>query len=399
MLPFVLQLREAGIPISVRYILEFYRALRQGLAPDVDRLFLLARLIFIKRVEHYDLFERVFAAYFLGKGLALESPDWEDLLDGKPFQQWLQDQIATGNLPPDALRKFSTEELLARFWETVLAQRGEHHGGNTWVGTRGRSPFGHGGHHGGGIRVYGDSLYGTAQKVVARRNYVNYSENSTLGQGNLRQVLASLKNLQAVGPENELNVDETIARTAKNGGEIELVFSRELRDRLKLVVLLDNGGYSMMPYVELVRRVFGRIQAQFKELKYYYFHNCVYGTVYSDPARSRPVPWDRFTGGGRERRLILIGDANMAPAELMAANGGISIHATERRPGREWLMELKTAFPVSVWLNPIPRARWGQQSRTIDQIGRIFYMEDLTLAGIKNVVEYLNVQGRAFRAA
>jgi uncharacterized protein len=399
MLSFVLQLREAGIPISVRYILEFYRALQQGLAPDVDRLFLLARLIFIKRVEHYDLFERVFAAYFLGKGLAWESPDWEDLLDAKPFQQWLQDQIATGNLPPDALRQFSTEELLARFWETVLAQRGEHHGGNTWVGTRGRSPFGHGGRHGGGIRVYGDSLYGTAQKVVARRNYVNYSETSTLGQGNLRQVLASLKNLQAVGPENELNVDETIARTAKNGGEIELVFSRELRDRLKLVVLLDNGGYSMMPYVELVRRVFGRIQAQFKELKYYYFHNCVYGTVYIDPARSRPLPWDRLVGGGSDRRLILIGDGNMAPAELMAANGGISIYTTERRPGREWLMELKAAFPTSVWLNPIPRARWGQQSRTIDQIGRIFHMEDLTLAGIKNAVDYLNIQGRAFRAA
>ncbi len=397
MLPFVLQLRHVGIPISVRYVLEFYRALQQGLAPDVDRLFLLARLVFIKRVEHYDLFERVFAAYFLAQGQMPDSPDWEDLLAGKPFQAWLRDQIAAGNLPEDALRQFGTEELLARFWETVLAQRGEHHGGNTWVGTRGRSPFGHGGRQGGGMRVYGDSLYGTAQKVVGRRNYVNYSDTSTLSRGNLRQVLASLKNLQAVGPESELNVDETIARTAKNGGEIDPVFARELRDRLKLVMLLDNGGYSMMPYVELVRQIFGRIQAQFKELKYYYFHNCVYGTVYVDPARSRPLPWDRLTGGGQDRRLIIIGDANMAPAELMAANGGISIYATERKPGREWLQELKVAFPVSVWLNPIPRARWGQQSMTIDQIGRIFHMEDLTLAGIKNAVDYLNIQGRAVR--
>jgi uncharacterized protein with von Willebrand factor type A (vWA) domain len=319
MLPFVLQLREAGIPVSVRYILEFYRALQQGLAPDVDRLFLLARLIFIKRVEHYDLFERVFAAYFLGKGLALESPDWEDLLDGKPFQEWLQDQIATGNLPPDALRQFSTEELLARFWETVLAQRGEHHGGNTWVGTRGRSPFGHGGLQGGGIRVHGDSLYGTAQKVVARRNYIDYSETSMLSQGNLRQVLASLKNLQAVGPENELNVDETIARTAKNGGEIELVFSRELRDRLKLVVLLDNGGYSMMPYVELVRRVFARIQAQFKELATTFW---LYLCRASDPARSRPPPLRPVYW--RRRGVLDPRRCQHGAGRVMAANGGIA---------------------------------------------------------------------------
>ena len=399
MLPFILGLRQAGVPISVRYVLEFYRALLHGLAPDVDRLFLLARLVFVKRVEHYDLFEQVFAAYFLGKGKFPDDPDWENLLSGKPFEEWLRDQIAAGRLPEDALRQFSQEELLTRFWETLLAQRGEHHGGNTWVGTRGRSPFGHGGQHGGGIRVHGDSLYGTAQKVVARRNYVDYSDRTTLGRGNLRQVLASLKSLQAVGPENELNVDETIARTAKNGGEIELVFSRELRDRLKLVVLLDNGGYSMMPYVELVQTVFGRMQAQFRELKYYYFHNCIYGTVYLDPARSRPLQWERLTGGGQDRRLIIIGDANMAPSELMAANGAISIYATERKPGREWLKELKAAFPVSIWLNPIPKDRWGLQSMTIDQIGRIFHMEDLTLAGIKNAVDYLNVQGQAFRAA
>ncbi|HAA01994.1 MAG TPA: hypothetical protein DCE18_01335 [Syntrophobacteraceae bacterium] len=399
MLPFILELRQAGIPISVRYVLEFYRALQQGLAPDVDRLFVLARLVFVKRVEHYDLFERVFGAYFLGKGSFPEDPDWKDLLGGKPFEEWLRDQIAAGKLPPDALRQFSNEDLLARFWETLLAQQGAHHGGNTWVGTRGRSPYGHGGRHGGGIRVHGDSLHGTAQKVIARRNYVDYSDKATMGRGNLRQVLASLKNLQAVGPESELNVDETIARTAKNGGEIELVFARELRDRLKLVVLLDNGGYSMMPYVELVRTVFGRMQNQFRELKTYYFHNCIYGTVYLDPARTRPLPWERLCGGGQERRLIIIGDANMAPSELMAANGAISIYTTERKPGREWLRELKSAFPVSVWLNPIPKNRWGLQSATIDQIGRIFYMEDVTLAGIKNAVDYLNIQGQAFRAA
>jgi uncharacterized protein with von Willebrand factor type A (vWA) domain len=397
MLPFIYQLRQAGVPVSVRYILEFYRALLKGLAPDLDRLFLLARLVFVKRVEHYDAFERAFAAFFLGKDQGQAALDWEELLAGKPFEDWLRDQIEAGHISLDALREFNTEELLARFWETLLAQQGEHHGGNTWVGTRGQSPFGHGGRHGGGIRVHGESLYGTAQKVIARRNYINYSDSSTMARENLRQVLASLKSLQFVGPETELNVDETIYRTAKNGGEIELIFGRELRDRLKLVVLLDNGGYSMMPYVNLVKQVFSKIQAQFKELKYYYFHNCIYGTVYQDQARFTPLPWQQFTSGGRDRRLIVIGDANMAPAELMAANGGIDFHATERKPGRDWLKDLKAAFPLSVWLNPIPRDRWPLHSSTIDQIGRIFHMQDLTLAGIKNAVDYLNIQGQAFR--
>jgi len=394
MLSFIYQLRQAGIPVSVRYILEFYRALRAGLAPDLDRLFLLARLIFIKHLEYYDAFERVFASCFLGTDQQQEMPDWEDLLAGKPFQQWLRELIEAGEISADALREFDTEELLARFWETLLAQQGAHHGGNTWVGTKGRSPFGHSGREGGGIRVHGQSLYGTAQKVIASRNYLRYSKKSTIATENLGQVLASLKSLQFAGPETELNIDETISRTARNGGEIELIFARELRDRLKLIVLLDNGGYSMVPFVELVTTVLGRIREQIRELKYYYFHNCIYGAVYRDPPRTRVLPWEDLVSQGSDSRLMIIGDANMAPAELMAAHGSIHPGTAERKPGREWLAELGAAFPVSVWLNPIPSQQWGTESRTIEQIGRIFHMEDLTLAGIKHAVEYLNAQGQ-----
>jgi hypothetical protein len=397
MIPFIYDLRKAGIPISVRYVLEFYRALLKGLAPDVDRLFLLGRLIFVKRVEHYDAYERAFAAHFFGENRGRTISDWEELLASKPFEEWLREQLAAGTFAIDELREFDTEGLLARFWETILAQHGKHEGGHTWVGTRGRSPFGHSGRAGGGIRVHGESLYGTAQKVIASRNYLNYSETASMGFENLRQVLASLKNLQMVGPESELSVDETIARTAKNGGEIELIFARELRDRLKLIVLLDNGGYSMVPYVNLVKTVFSKIRAQFKELRYYYFHNCIYGTVYQDQARTKPITWDHFIRGGNNCRLIIIGDANMAPAELMAANGSINLHTTERRPGREWLKELKASFPISVWLNPIAKEYWPTESVTIEHIGRIFHMEDLTLAGIKNAVEYLNERGKELR--
>ncbi len=389
MIAFIQQLRKAEIPVSVRYVLEFYDGIRRGLAPDLDRLFLLARLVFVKRVEHYDAFERVFAAFFLGKDSG-QMPQWEETFAGKPFEEWLREQVAKGAISLDELRTFELDELLKRFWETMLKQEGEHHGGNRWIGTGGRSPFGHSGSSGGGVRVYGKGLHGTAQKVIDRRNYMNYSGKSALAGTNVGQALAALKNHKRAGPETELEIDETIHRTAKNGGEIELVFTKELRDRLKLVVLLDNGGYSMEPHLQLVKEVFGKMRDRFKDLKYYYFHNCLYGTVYEDMRRTVAVAWETLVSRGADTHLIVIGDANMAPSELMAANGSLYSHTHDRRPGIEWLKQLRAAFPASVWLNPIPRQYWAGESVTITHVGRIFPMEDLTLAGIKNGVQILS---------
>jgi uncharacterized protein with von Willebrand factor type A (vWA) domain len=395
-LDFIYQLREAGVPVSVQYILEFYRALARGLAADLDQLFLLARLIFVKRVEHYDIFEQVFAAFFFGAGRPRRMPDWEELLAGKPFQEWLQEQLESGQLTPEEIRQFEQQELLTRFWETVLRQQGRHQGGATWVGTRGFSPYGHSGRHAGGIRVHGRSLYRSAQKVIGERRYIDYSEKSTLSHENLRQALASLRSLRPTGPETELDVDETIAQTAKNGGEIELIFTRELRNRLKLIVLLDNGGYSMDPHIPLVRTIFNKLRGLFRDVSFYYFHNCIYGTVYKDPRRTEPVKWARFLADPKSTRLVIIGDANMAPSELMAASGSIDIHTSARQAGVDWLQELKAAYPVNVWLNPIRKNYWPHESMTVQQIGQIFPMEDLTLAGIKNAVAGLNLRGQAF---
>jgi uncharacterized protein len=396
MIGFVYHLQDAGIPVSVQYILEFYRGLQQGLARNLDQLFLLARLVFVKRVEFYDAFEQAFASFFLGVEGSSPSANWEELIAGKPFQDWLRDQLEQGLLTPEQLNEFDTEELLTRFWETVLAQKGEHHGGNRWVGTGGRSPFGHSGRHAGGIRVHGQSLYRSAQKVIGDRRYINYSDQSSLSNENLRQALTSLRSLRPLGPETELDIDETIAKTARNGGEIELIFRRELRNRLKLFVMLDNGGYSMTPYIPLVKTIFAKLRDVFQDVTFFYFHNCIYGTVYRDPQRLQSVKWDKLVSENKSTRLILIGDANMAPAELMASYGYFDTNTLIRKPGKEWLQELKTAFPVSVWLNPIPKSYWARESMTIQQIGRIYTMEDLTLAGIKNAVSYLNIQGQTY---
>jgi uncharacterized protein with von Willebrand factor type A (vWA) domain len=388
--PFFYQLRDQGIPISLRYVLEFYQALEKGLAPDLDRLFILMRLIFVKKVEHFHTFEQAFASYFLGlEGDAIPRfslQAWED----KDISRWLEQELAAGALSDDALEQLSLAELLQKFWEVAMEQKGKHRGGHTWVGTGGTSAFGHTGAEREGIRVEGDSLHGSALKVIESRRYVDYAASATLRAENLRQVLGALKHMAPAGPATELDVDETIDQSCRNGGEIELVFRRELKDRIQLMVLLDNGGASMRPYLDLVKLVFGLMRDQFKDLDYYYFHNCIYGCVYSDPQRLTPYPIYQMLRRDPETRVIMIGDANMAPAELMLSNGAIDYFSKVRVPGRDWLWQVRNYFGHSVWLNPIPRVQWPQESQTIYQIGEIFPMEDLTLAGIRRAVEWLN---------
>jgi uncharacterized protein with von Willebrand factor type A (vWA) domain len=392
-LPFFQLLRDQGVPVSLRHVLEFYEALEKGLAPDPDRLFILLRLTCVKKLEHFDAFEQTFAAYFLdaehGRVPRLSRDFWES----KSFRRWLEEEVRRGAVAEKDLEHLPLEDLLRRFWEVALKQVGKHRGGHTWIGTGGTSPFGHSGAEREGVRVYGDSVHSSALKVIEARRYVDYAAAATLRAENLRQALASLRHMVPTGPATELDVDETVTRSSRNGGEIELIFRRELRDRIQVVVLLDNGGSSMIPYVDLVKLVFGKMRDQFRDLDYYYFHNCIYGYVYSDHQRLTPYPLHQLLRRDPETRLIIIGDANMAPAELLLSNGAIDYFSKVRVPGREWLLQLRSHFSRSVWLNPIPRARWARESSSIKSIAQIFPMEDLTLAGIRQAVEWLNAGG------
>ncbi len=392
MIGFFYELKKAGVPVSVHGIMDFYKALSNGLVTNLDRLFLLLRLTLVKRVEHYDIFEQIFERYFLKGESGISAQDWEELLIQKPFREWLEEMIERGDLSPEKIHDMPLEELIKKFWETAMAQKGPHHGGNRWIGTGGYSPFGHSGYSQGGIRVYGRGMHGTARKVIGERRYINYSDDAQLTKENIRQILSCMKSLQPVGPPSELDVDETIYRTAKNGGEIEFVFRQELRNKISIVVLLDNGGYSMTPYIPLVKTIFRRIRDTFEDVKYYYFHNCIYGVVYKDVYRTDPLKWSDLLQMGPATRLIIIGDANMAPSELMASFGSIDMTSMVRKPGYQWLQELRKAFPASVWLNPIPKSMWKYESITIHRIASIFHMEDLTLGGLKNAVSYLNAQ-------
>ena len=388
---FVYLLRDYGILVGLRQVLDFYEGLERGLARNLDDLFLYMRLVFVKRVEHLDSFERAFALFFYDVDLPRVAEGDPELLHTKQFREWLAQAVQSGEIPETAVWRMSREELIQKFWDTMREQMEAHHGGSKWVGTGGTSPFGHSGYSDKGIRVHGSSKNRSAIKTIGERRYVSYDQNNSLKGENIRQVLGSLRRMVPVGPEDELDLDETIYRTCRNGGDIDLAFKRQELDRIKLILLIDNGGSSMWPFVQITRLLFSKIQDRFKDCRTYYFHNTIYNCVYKDERRRVALPIKELLLQSPETRLFILGDASMAPEELLANYGSINFAYEDKIPSLERLKKIRERFPLSVWLNPIPRADWHgtHGSWTIQQIRDVFHMEDLTLRGIKAAVSHM----------
>jgi uncharacterized protein len=388
---FILLLRDYGVPASLTDTIDFYAGMEKGLAPDLDSLFLFARLCFVRRVEHMDAYERAFAFHFYGIDLPRVAEGDPELLNTPQFRQWLKEAVRRGELPPQALWTFPPGELMKRFWETVRKQMEEHHGGSRWVGTGGNSPFGHSGNSQGGVRVFGQGGKLSASKVIGERRYIDYSDANALSGGNLAQALTSLKKLTPSGPRDQLDLDATIHESARNGGEIDLVFRRDLLDRLEVVLLIDNGGTSMLPHVELTRLLFAKVRDRIKRCHTYFFHNTIYGSVYKDPQRRHPLPTAELLRRSQDTRVLIVGDASMAPEELVYPSGSIYFGDEETDASLHWLERLRDRFRHTAWLNPIPKELWPDVygRTTIKKIGEVFHMEDLTLGGIKRAVAWL----------
>lgn len=389
---FIVCLRDYGVPVSMTDAVDFYRGMEKGLAPDLDALFLFGRLSFVRRVEHMDAYERAFAFHFYGIDLPRVAEGDPELFNTPQFREWLREAVRKGELPPHALWTFPPGELMRRFWETVRKQAEAHHGGSRWIGTGGNSPFGHSGNASGGVRVFGEGGKRSALKVIGERRYVDYSDDTALGGANLAQALASLKKLAPSGPRDELDLDATVHESARNGGEIDLIFRRALLDRIEVVLLIDNGGTSMLPFVSLTRLLFAKVRDRFKRRDTYFFHNTIYGSLYKDSQHRAPFPTAKLLERSPETRLLILGDAAMAPEELLYPGGAITWGADDGEPSFRWLERLRDRFRHTVWLNPIPKENWPEAygRTTIKRIGEVFRMEDLTLGGIKRAVEWLN---------
>jgi uncharacterized protein len=389
---FFYTLRNVGIPVSPTSFLRLQEALSKGLINSVDDFYISARSILVKSERYFDLFDQVFAHYF--KGIELSDPSGVDLAEAARalLDSWLRDPQAIADalgVDEESLSKMSPEELINYFLERLKEQTEAHHGGSKWIGTGGTSPVGHSGYHPGGMRVGGRSRNKSAVKVAMDRRYRDYSQQILLTRHHMGEALKRLRNMVPSGPKDRVNIDESIYRTMRNGGEIEIIFDRSLRDRLKIILAIDNGGWSMDPYIDVIQSLFDYARSQFKDLKIFFFHNTIYDYLWADPQRrSKPHSVDEFIKIDPETRFIIVGDASMAPYEIMATDGSIHIEERSGRPSIERLQLLSRTFRHSAWLNPKPSDEWPY-TRTINVIRQIFPMFEITLDGLEKMVAHL----------
>ena len=389
---FFYKLRDKGIPISPKSFLILQKALSMGLIRSVEDFYIGARTVLIKSERYFDIYDTVFAQEF--RGVVEVDPTEEEINEVARalLDEWLNDPEGVANalgVPESALKKMTIQELLDYFRDRLREQTEAHHGGNKWIGTRGTSPVGHSGFHPGGMRIGGVSHNKSAVKVALEHRYRDYSQDGPITSSQIGEAMKRLKHLQPSGPLDVVNIDDTISQTMKNAGEIEIVFDRRLADRLKVKLMIDNGGWSMEPFVELIQVLFYYATAQFKELEIYYFHNTIYNDVWRDPQRRKnPHAVADFIRSDPDTRLIIVGDASMAPSELMNRNGAIYFNQNNEHPSIEYLKLLAKTFRHTVWLNPLTQNTW-QYDWTIQNIRTIFPMYELTLDGLEKAVQHL----------
>ena len=389
---FFYQLKTVGIPVSPTSFLTLQKALDMGLINSIDTFYTSARAILIKSERYFDVYDQVFAHRFQDA----QMPEYEDLeLDEVTralLEGWLEDPVSLAaalEMDESDIIDLTPEELIEYFKKRLEDQKGRHEGGKTWIGTGGTSPTGHSGYHPEGMRVGGVSRNKSAVKVAMDRRYKDYSRRGLLTQDMIGEALKRLRNMVPVGPKDQVDIDETIYQTMKNGGEIEIVFSRRLKDRIKVILAIDNGGWSMDKYIPVVQTLFDYARDQFKDLKTFFFHNTVYDFLWEDPARIRqPFKVEDFISFDPQTRLIMVGDGSMAPYELMAADGSIHVEERSGKPSIEQLKFLARTFPHCVWMNPVFSQKWNQ-TPTITTIGQIFPMFELTLDGLEQAVNHL----------
>ena len=378
-------LREAGVPVGLQEWRMLMEALEKGIhGSSLLRFYNLSRACLIKSETYFDQFDQVFAKVFKGVegSLSIEDEVLDWLNDPKNFEELTDEQR-------EMLEHLDADELMQRFLDTLAEQDERHDGGGKWVGTGGRSPFGHGGEHPTGIRVGGPSKNRSAMKVAEDRKFQEYRSDQTLDLRNMKLALKRLRQLTRTGPISELDLDETIDETCKNAGEIELVFRPVRKNNVRLLLLMDVGG-TMDPYYEPMSRLLTAMHEErgLREFKAYYFHNCPYELLCKNAtlARKDSIPTGDMLRKLDERwKVVIVGDASMHPAELLSPRGNINPRLESKTPGIEWLKRIDDHFQRVVWVNPDPEKIW-RSTRTARVVADMFPMYPLSVDGISEAV-------------
>ena len=373
-------LKRRGVPVTMNEWLLLQKALSENLADSsLTRFYYLARAILIKTEAHFDKYDQAFLDCF-GH---IESD--EDLI--REIEERLL-KVAPLELTEEERRmveQLDLEEVRRRFEEQLRNQDDQLHvGGNRAIGIRGRSTHGAWGYNPAGVRIgQHESRMRSAIQIAEKRSFQNYRDDVALDTRSIKTVLSYIRQVVREGPKDTLDVDGTIDATCRNAGELEFIWDRAKKKRIKLMLLMDAGG-TMTPHADLVSRLFSAAKDIVKDLQFYYFHNCVYQELYTDIYQMKAVSTRKVLDQtNRNYKVILVGDAYMAPSELLSPNGAIDYWYRNDRPGVEWLMDIRKRFRKVIWLNPEAEQWWSSVPST-RMIQRVFPMYELTLAGMRS---------------
>lgn len=377
-------LRKHAVPASLTELLDLLRALdNQVIFADVEAFYTLARLTLVKDERYYDRFDRAFGEYF-------EGVQQVDIASSIP-KDWLERSIQRhlSDAEKAALQgEGDLESLLEKFRERLAEQQKRHAGGNKWIGTGGSSPFGAYGYHPEGIRIgQQGSNARRAVKVWDKRDFRELDDQAELNNRTMKLALRKLRRFARTGAADELDLDNTIKATSRQGGVLDLQWQAQRHNAVKVLLFFDVGG-SMDDYIYECEQLFSAARSEFKHLEFFYFHNCIYEGVWQNNKRR----WQEVTPlqdvlhtYGSDYKVLIVGDATMGPYEIAYPGG--SVEHWNEESGEVWLRRLLAAYPKAVWLNPQPKERWPyyQSIGLIQHImeGRMY---GLTLQGITDAI-------------
>lgn len=384
---FFFTLKDAKIPVSIKEFLMLLEALQKNIAAtSIDDFYFLARLIMVKDEAHFDKFDQAFGLYFKGIETIFEAhPDIPLEWLAKRMERELTDEQKA------AIDKFGYDKLMDRLAQLLEEQKERHQGGNKWIGTGGTSPFGNSGYNPEGIRIGGSSKNRSAVKVWESRAYKDYDSERELGTRNIKVALRRLRKFARQGAAEELALDATIQATASNAGYLDIKMQPERKNNIKVLMLLDVGG-TMDDHIARTEELFSAAKSEFKNMAFYYFHNCVYDYLWKNNRRrhAEKIPtWDILRKYPPDTKVIFVGDATMSPYEIVQIGGSVEYNNDEA--GATWIARFTSIFKQFIWLNPEPEGLWQyRQSIAIIQQLTNNRMFPVTIDGLERGMRLLS---------
>ena len=382
-------LRDAGIPVTTRELLDLFEGLKQHLVfADSETFYYFSRTCLVKDEKYLDRFDRAFSAHFK----ELETLD--AVIEAIIPDDWLRNEFLKSLSDEDKAKIESLgglEKLIEEFKKRLEEQKERHEGGNKWIGTGGTSPFGQQGYNPEGVRVGPNGGQKKALKVWDRRDFKNLDDDVQLGTRNIKMALRRLRKFARQGAADELDLDDTIRSTARNAGLLDIKLVPERHNAVKVLIFFDVGG-SMDPHIRTCEELFSAARTEFKHLEYFYFHNFIYESVWRNNIRrhnERTSLLDVMHKYSHDYKVIFVGDAAMSPYEIVSPGG--SVEHWNEESGEVWMRRLRQTYEKMIWINPTPQAEWEYtQSTAMTHQLVEGHMYPLTLKGLEEGMSYLS---------